>query len=63
MAMLAPKASWSGSLGGSTQHPSRHYSESSQRTQMASPLPAHEQLFTSPTESEFSVVDGLDSVR
>lgn len=63
MAMMAPKIPLSGPLGGSSQHPSRNHLDASHGSQMPSLSPSHEQLFTSPTESEFSLNDGMDSVR
>jgi mitogen-activated protein kinase kinase kinase len=62
MALLMSKSTYP-ALGGITQSTSRNFSESSGRT-LTAPPPAPDELFTSPTESEFSDrSDGLDSVR
>ena len=63
MAMLATKSGYS-FHGSSSQAAMRQYPESSQMTHLAAPSSAYEELFTSPTESEFSDYnDGLDSIR
>lgn len=65
MAMLASKSSYGPSMGPHTHPQTRNFSESSQRTQASSTTTIQpENIFTSPTESEFSEArDGLDAVR
>ncbi len=61
--MLATKSGYS-FHGSSSQAAMRQYPESSQMTHLAAPSSAYEELFTSPTESDFSDYnDGLDSIR
>ena len=65
MAMLASKSPYSTAIGNTSHSSLRNFSEPSQRTQHATASSAlQDDLFTSPTESEFSdVYDGLDTVR
>jgi mitogen-activated protein kinase kinase kinase len=64
MAMLAAKPGYSSHIGASSQVTLRRYPDSERMTHLAAPSSAYEELFTSPTESEFSeIYDGLDSIR
>jgi mitogen-activated protein kinase kinase kinase len=65
MAMLASKSPYSSNIGNASHSSLRNFSESSQRTQHATASSAlQDDLFSSPTESEFSdVYDGLETVR
>src|SRR5277367_955270 len=64
MALLAAKPAYSSHMGGSSQTTLRRYPESERMTHLAAPSSAYEDLFTSPTESEFSEIsEGLDSIR
>ena len=65
MAMLASKSPYSSNIGNASHSSLRNFSESSQRTQHATALSAlQDDLFSSPTESEFSdIYDGLETVR
>ena len=62
--MLAAKPGYSSHMGISAQATLRRYPESEQMTHLAAPASAYEELFTSPTESEFSETDdGLGDIR
>jgi mitogen-activated protein kinase kinase kinase len=64
MALLAAKPGYSSHMGASSQATLRRYPESERMTHLAAPSSAYEELFTSPTESDFSEIsDGLESVR
>lgn len=65
MAMLASKSPYSANIGNASHSSLRNLSESSQRTQHAVAASAlQDDLFSSPTESEFSdVYDALETVR
>jgi mitogen-activated protein kinase kinase kinase len=64
MALLATKPGYASHLGASSQATLRRYPESEKMTHLAAPSSAYEDLFTSPTESEFSeIYDGLESIR